>query len=208
MDLPIRCGCGALRGVLRSVSPRSRSRVICYCDDCQCFAHFLERADSILDAHGGTDIFQTSPARLELTAGEGQLACMRLTPGSNTVRWYARCCRTPIGNTPADHRVPVVGLIRSCIDVAATGLSADEVLGPVRGRVFRRFAHGVQGQLAAPDGLPALQILRVVRMVVAARLRRDQLRSPFLRPNGELTVAPRVLGADELQVLRGRLPAP
>jgi hypothetical protein len=202
MDLSIRCACGAFRGVLRSVSPRSRNRVICYCDDCQSFAYFLEKADSVLDPHGGTDILQTSPARLEITAGDGHLACMRLRPGSNTVRWYANCCRTPIGNTPANHRVPIVGLIHGCIDVEATGLPADEVLGPVRARVYRRFARGNRAQLAAPAGLTVFQILRIARMVLGARLRGDQLRSPFFRPTGQLVVAPRVLSADELRLLQ------
>jgi hypothetical protein len=204
MDLAIRCACGAFRGVLRALSPRSRNRVICYCDDCQSFAYFLEQADSILDPHGGTDILQTSAARLEITAGERHLACMRLRPGSNVVRWYANCCRTPIGNTPANHRVPIVGLIHRCIDVEATGLPADEVLGSVRARVYGRFARGDRAQLAAPGGLSVFQILRIVRMVLAARLRGDQLRSPFFRPTGQLAVAPRVLSADELRVLERR----
>ena len=201
MDLSIRCACGAFRGALRSVSPRSRNHVICYCDDCQLFAHFLERADSILDEYGGTDILQTSPVRLEITAGEASLACMQLRPGSHTVRWYASCCRTPIANTPASPGVPLVGLIHRCIDVAATGLSANEVLGPVQGRVFRRFARGDRAQLGA-GGLPVSHVLRMVRLILAARWRGDQRRSPFFRPTGEPTVAPRVLSVDELRTLQ------
>ena len=201
MDLAIRCACGALHAVLRSVSPGSGGRVICYCDDCQSFAYFLERADSILDSHGGTEIFQTSPARLEITAGAGHLASLRLRPGSNAVRWYASCCRTPIGNTPASHRVPFVGLIHGCLDVEATGLPRDAVLGPLRARVYRRFARGDREKLRAPRGLPMLHILRLVRMVLAARLRGDRLRSPFFRPGGELSVAPLVLSADQLRAV-------
>ena len=45
-DLPIRCTCGALRGVLREPSRDTGNRCVCYCDDCQSFAYFLERADS------------------------------------------------------------------------------------------------------------------------------------------------------------------
>ena len=65
MDVPIRCGCGALRGMLRSVTPSSGNRCVCYCDDCQSFAYYLGRADTILDARGGTDIFQTASGRIE-----------------------------------------------------------------------------------------------------------------------------------------------
>jgi hypothetical protein len=199
MDLPLRCSCGELRGWLRSVGPRGGNRCICYCDDCQSFAHFLGRADAILDPHGGTDIFQTSPARLEISAGMEHLACMQLRPGSNLVRWYASCCWTPIGNTPAARRLPFVGVIRSCMDVAATGSSADAVLGPVRGSVFRRFARG--DQAALPRRLPLAQILRLVGMALAARLRRDQRRSPFFDAQGRLKVAPRVLSPEELRAV-------
>jgi hypothetical protein len=184
--------------VLRSVTPRSGNRCVCYCDDCQSFACFLEQPDSILDPHGGTDIFQTSPARLEIIAGKEHLACIQLWPKSNTVRWYASCCRTPIGNTPAEHRVPFVGVIHSCMDLGALG-TADEVLGPVRGRFFRRFAR--VNQAAVPKGRTVLPILRLMRMLLAARVRRDQLRSPFFTPEGELKAAPHVLSVEELQAV-------
>src|SRR5262245_25612243 len=97
-DLAIRCDCGAVRGVARGVSGERGNRVVCYCDDCQSFAHVLERSEDTLDAHGGTEIFQMSPAQLEFTAGADRLACLRLTP-KGLLRWYASCCRTPIGNT-------------------------------------------------------------------------------------------------------------
>ena len=51
MDLPLRCSCGAWRGVLREVTPGSDNRVVCYCDDCQSIAHSLGRAPEILDAY-------------------------------------------------------------------------------------------------------------------------------------------------------------
>ena len=45
-DLPIRCACGAVAGVLRAVSSRRGNRLVCYCDDCQSFAHFPRRVRS------------------------------------------------------------------------------------------------------------------------------------------------------------------
>jgi hypothetical protein len=184
MDVPLRCECGAFRGVLRSVTPRSGNRCICFCDDCQSFARFLGRADSILDAHGGTEVFQTSPARLEISEGREKLACMQLRAGSNLLRWYAGCCRTPIGNTPADARIPFVGVIHACMDLA----SADPVLGPVRGGFFREFARGDRSGL--PPAHFVRQILRLARIVLAARLRGDQRRSPFFGPDGQPSVEP------------------
>jgi hypothetical protein len=199
MDLPLRCSCGALRGRLRSVTPRRGNHCICYCDDCQSFAYFLQRVDSVLDAHGGTDIFQTSPARLEITAGERYLGCMQLRAGSNLLRWYADCCRTPIGNTPVQPQLPFVGVIHSCMDIGASGSSAEALLGPVRGSFFRRFARGDRAELDSK--LPALSVLRFARVLLAARLRRDQLRSPFFHPSGEPKLTPHVLTAEELRAV-------
>ena len=50
VDVPIRCSCGALQGYARGISRKSGRRMACYCDDCQSFAHFLGRADEVLDA--------------------------------------------------------------------------------------------------------------------------------------------------------------
>ena len=204
-DLPVRCSCGALRGVVRRVSANHGNRVVCYCDDCQSFAYFLGGAKQILDAHGGTDIFQMSPARLEISEGADKLACMRLSPGG-LVRWYASCCNTPIGNTLATRQVPFVGLIHSCVDHTADGRSRDEALGPIRARVNARFAKGDRAQLDAHDRTPVSQLFRFVPMILMARLRGDHTRSPFFDgKTGELRVEPRVLTDDELlEVERSR----
>ena len=45
-DLPLRFRCGYMRGAASEVSPSSGLRFICYCKDCQAFAHFLERDGS------------------------------------------------------------------------------------------------------------------------------------------------------------------
>src|SRR5262249_49832287 len=60
LDLPLRCRCGRVRGVASDVSSSSGFRFVCYCEDCQAFARFLERPD-VLDPAGGTDIFQSFP---------------------------------------------------------------------------------------------------------------------------------------------------
>ena len=41
----------------------------------------MGRGDEVLDAHGGTTVLQTSPARIALTGGTEQLACVKLAPG-------------------------------------------------------------------------------------------------------------------------------
>ena len=204
-DLPIRCSCGALRGIARGVSAKRVNRLVCYCDDCQSFAYFLGGLGGIggtaeiLDAHGGTDIFQTSSARLEIQQGAEQLACVRLRPGG-LLRWYAECCKTPIGNTLAARQVPFVGLIHSCSDHASDGRSRDEVLGPVRAGVNARFAKGDRSQLDAHDRAPVSLLLRFARILSTARLRGDHKRSPFFDPEtGEPSASARVLSKSELR---------
>ena len=54
--------------------------------------------------------------------------CVRFS--SKVFRRYTDCCRTPIGNTAAGPRFPVVGLIHSFMSHEADGRSRDEVLGP------------------------------------------------------------------------------
>jgi hypothetical protein len=77
-DLPLRCRCGNLRGTASEVSSSTGFRFICYCKDCQAFAHFVERAD-VLDSAGGTDIFQMPPNRVTFTAGTDALRCLRIS---------------------------------------------------------------------------------------------------------------------------------
>jgi Family of unknown function (DUF6151) len=48
---PLQCRCGTLKGYV--AHPERVNRVVCYCRDCQAFAHFLGGANDILDAQGG-----------------------------------------------------------------------------------------------------------------------------------------------------------
>jgi hypothetical protein len=128
-----------MRGVASRVSPSSGFRFVCYCQDCQAFARFLDRAD-VLDRAGGTDIVHMPPGRVTLTAGVDAMACLRLS--DTVLRWYSECCRTPIANTPARPGFPVIGVLHSFMDHEADGRSRDEVLGPPRCRIFERSAVG------------------------------------------------------------------
>lgn len=202
-DLPVRCSCGALRAVARGVSAARGNHVVCYCDDCQSFAHFLERAEDTLDAYGGTEIFQMSPAGLEFTSGADRLACMSLSP-RGMLRWYASCCRTPIGNTLPTPRIPFVGLIVRCVD-RSDGRSLDEALGPILARGHARFAKSRAQLEGASDRFPLWMMARLVRLGLAARLRGDHRRSPFFgAATGAPVSAPRVLSADERAAVRAR----
>jgi hypothetical protein len=136
-----------VHGVANRVSPSTGCRVLCYCKDCQSFARFLERTD-VLDAAGGTDIFQMPPERVKLTAGRDAVRCLRLSD-KGVLRWYTDCCRTPIGNT-AGPRVPLIGVIHCFMDHRAEGHSRDIVLGPPLCRIYERSALGPLPPTAPP----------------------------------------------------------
>ena len=149
----LRCHCGRVRGVARAVSPSAGFRFVCYCKDCQAFARFLKRSD-ILDAAGGTDIFQMPPGQVTFTGGFNDLRCVRLS--GKVLRWYADCCRTPIANTAAHPLFPVVALIHSIMDCAADGRSRDALLGPPLCRIYEHSAIGPLPSNAAPP--PSLRV--------------------------------------------------
>ena len=136
-NFPLRCRCGHLRGVAREIAPSAGFRFVCYCSDCQAFAHLLDRPD-VLDAAGGTDIFQMAAGRVTLTVGTDALRC--LTFSGKVLRWYAECCRTLIANTAATPRFPVVALIHSFMDHEADGRPRDEALGAPLCRIYERSA--------------------------------------------------------------------
>ena len=197
-ELTLRCRCGTVRGVARDVAPSTVNHCFCYCDDCQAFAHFLGRADEVLDPYGGTEITQMSQANVGFTAGADKVAAMRLT-ATGMIRWYASCCRTPIGNTMATSAMPFIGVIKAFIDAPSAAL------GPIRGRGFAKSAKG--GPAAVPrDGLPEIvMIARVLAKVLRWRLRGDHKRSALRdAATGKPLAEPRVLGEAEREELRRR----
>ncbi|MBK6578079.1 MAG: hypothetical protein IPG17_18145 [Sandaracinaceae bacterium] len=195
----LRCQCGAVRGVANDIAPHTGMHIVCMCDDCQAFAHFLER-DDVLDASGGTAIFQVRPPQLSITTGGEHLRCVRLSE-KGMLRWYAGCCRTPIANTMASARAPFAGVITAFI-VPEAGASKEAVLGPVIARLMAKFARG-----AAPAGshatMPAWLMLRTLRFLLGGFLRGKASPSPFFDARTrQPVVTPQVLSEAERSALR------
>ena len=153
------CRCGRVRGMANGVAPDAGFRFVCYCRDCQAFARFLDRPE-VLDAAGGTDIFQMPTGRVKLTAGTDAMRCLRFS--SKVFRWYTDCCRTPVGNT-AGPRFPVVGLIHSFMSYEAH--FRDEMLGLPLCRIFERSAIGPLPPNAAPPPSLSVFALRGSRLL-------------------------------------------
>jgi len=195
-DLPLQCRCGTVRAIAHGVTPQTGNHCVCYCDDCQAFAKALNRAD-VLDANGGTDIFQISQARLEFTHGLDHVAWLQLTPKA-TARWYASCCNTPIGNTLPRRGVPFVGVIRAFIPEPA-----GDALGPIRARVFRKFAIGDVAAIPPDNQSSWTMVLRLAVLIISWQLRGDHKRSPLFDAQSGAPLKPsRVLTEAERAALR------
>ena len=190
-DLPIRCSCGAVQGVVQGVSPNAVNRCICYCESCQRYLRELGKAEQVLDENGGTDVFQVSPRRVTLAQGDDRLGCLQLTR-KGAFRWYATCCNTPIANTLPNSRFPFVAILHdACIDRSALDAPLDAHLGPVRAGVNHGFDKERAKALRATrwDLLP--MFLRLSPMTLAWAIRGDHRRSPFFdATTGDPIVAP------------------
>jgi len=138
MTHPLRCRCGALTGTV--AHERLANHSICYCEDCQAFARFLGREADLLDARGGCENMQALPKDVRFRKGVQHLACVRLSE-TGLLRWYAACCNTPIGNTPASRQLPFVALSRACLENSCPTVASS--FGPVR---FSVFTSGAVGQ--------------------------------------------------------------
>ncbi|WP_339846433.1 DUF6151 family protein [uncultured Halopseudomonas sp.] len=190
-NLVLQCRCGQIKGRAININPADRTRVICYCKDCQAFAHALQAGAVVLDEQGGTDIYQLPPARLQIHQGQDQIRCLRLSE-KGLYRWYAGCCNTPIGNTLSP-RVPMIGLIHCFI----ADPERETKLGPVRACVNLRGATGQipNSQLnAAPArGYVGKLILKMLGWKLGGKARPN----PLFTRKGDPIASPRILSPGE-----------
>ena len=192
---PIRCRCGAFQAELQH--PERGTRAVCYCKDCQSFAHFLGLPAGMLDDQGGTDIVAVRPRFVRFTLGVEHLACMSLSE-RGTLRWYTSCCGTPIGNTPRDVKTSHVGLIHSCLDPQGSGL--DRSFGPVAMRVSVKSAKGpVERNSPIRFGSAVLHYLGSLTW---SRISGQYRVNPFFKsPQGTPRADPKVLSPAERAAL-------
>jgi hypothetical protein len=158
------CRCGQVRGTVTNARPHNVNRVVCYCDDCQAFAHALSRPD-ILDARGGSDIIQVAPAMLTIGEGHRHVAAMRLSE-KGLYRFYAACCGTPLGNTPGA-AIPLIGVPRAAFEAVEQDL--DTSFGSPIGVVHLDDAAGSTKH--GSRGVPLSILIRTVLKIIGWRLR-------------------------------------
>ena len=199
MSHPLRCRCGTVQG--RVAEPqRAMGRGVCYCKDCQAYAHFLGRAADVLDVHGGTDVVAIHPQHVVLTQGLDALTCMSLSP-RGLLRWYASCCRTPIGNTARNPKLAYVGLVHTCLEGA--GVPIERSFGPV---TLRLNAASATGPIAQRSHGIFGSALRFSGTMLGARIGGSYKRSPFFdAASGMPLVAPHVLTRAEREQLNAKL---
>jgi hypothetical protein len=174
-DVELQCRCGEIHGWLRGVSPKAVNRAVCYCDDCQAFLHYIGRAE-LLDAHGGSDIVQAAPASVAFDRGTDRITAVRLSP-KGLCRWYATCCKTPLGNTSSTPALPFVGIAHELFRGAPDARRRDEIFGPPRVAAYPQYAIG--GVPPGSKGLGVGVILHIARLLLGWKLRGKTWPHPF-----------------------------
>jgi Family of unknown function (DUF6151) len=193
-QIEMRCRCGQVRGMVTDLSPRTVNRIVCYCEDCQAFAHQLGRAD-LLNAKGGSDIVQCAPAALSFTQGQHRIVGLRLRP-NGLYRWYASCCNTPVGNTLTP-TIPFVGALATTFGEARL----DDVVGAPSGAIFGKYAVGEPPPGSTGPNLPL--VLRAIGRLLGWWLKRQAWPHPFFsRETGVPIYAVTVLSQDQREALR------
>jgi len=198
-EVELSCRCGEVHGRASNVGPDTVNRIVCYCSDCQAYAHQLHRAD-VLDAHGGSDIVQLAPAALSFDRGTDQIRGLRLSE-KGLHRFYASCCNTPLGNTvgPA---LPFVGVVAQTFVVEGdAGAGLDAVVGAPRGRVYGQ--HAVGTPPAGSTSFDPALIARLVWSMVKWKFRGQGLPNPFFDSQTRQSLFPLVtLSSAERDALR------
>lgn len=194
-QLEYRCTCGAVKGIASGLIPGLASHLVCLCDDCQSFAAYLGR-DDLLDAAGGTDVFQSTPSQLSISSGHEQLACVRLGP-NGMLRWYASCCMTPLGNCLPQTQAAYVGVPVIALHAS---LGLEKVLGPVKYRVNARYARPGVAEVGHQKA-PFAVIFKTLLFLLKGWLRRQYQPSPFVSSQGIPLVAPTTLSLEQRKKL-------
>lgn len=175
------CVCGQVAGEMEA--PQRAMRAVCYCRDCQAYAHLLGHPERVLDALGGTDIVATHAKHVQITRGMESLACLSLSP-NGLLRWYSRCCNTPIANTPRDWKLPYIGFVHTCLRQPDP---LERSFPKVEMRINTKSAHGTPPKDNSPAGFA--RFFGLVLRLAASRMAGGARSHPFFGAQGSPVVA-------------------
>ncbi|UPW20392.1 DUF6151 family protein [Agarivorans sp. TSD2052] len=187
-DLSLQCQCGKVAGSVSKVKRSCCNRIVCYCKDCQKFAHYLSSETTTLDAYGGTEVYQLAPSSIHIEHGIEQLRCARLT-SKGIYRWYSACCNTPIANT-VGLKVPFVAIYHNFI---VSEPNAEEVLGPVIGMLYPEQALTPIPSEQQVTTSSFMLKAKVLTKLFLWKLTGQGKPSPFYQASGKAIVKPIVL---------------
>jgi hypothetical protein len=190
VDVPLKCSCGSVRGVAKNISPDTGNHIVCYCSDCQAFARNLDNETDILDEFGGTDIFQITPAQVDITEGNNQLRCMRLTE-KGLYRWYTACCKTPVGNMMSAG-MPFIGMVHNFMDDDGV---RDKNLGPVIFYALGKSAIKTPPEDKNDKGFPFRIMVRAISKMIMAKIRGQHKPNAFFDDDGKPVSEPIIISA-------------
>lgn len=182
------CACGSVKGKLKVVED-SFFHVHCLCCDCQSFAAHLNNEENILDEHGGTELFQTYPAYLEITEGQENIGCMQLRE-KGLYRWHTTCCNMPLANTMNSSRVPFVGVSAKFMQFSDENEKL-ATLGPVTMKAFGKYAKGEMPNDAHAK-FPISYMPKIIGFMLKGMLGRKHSPSPFFN-DGEPVAEAKIL---------------
>lgn len=191
-NIKVGCECGAVQGTIaESDKPKGR-RLACYCQDCQTFAHYLGKGESILDPEGGTDIYQVAPSQLTIQQGTEKLRCVRLSP-KGLFRWYAECCNTPIGNT-VSASIPFMGVVHNFFQ---TPPSLDQTLGPVSMFIQTKTAKNKVSGENVYETMPPTLMIKTIGKLIYRSVTGQGKPNPFFNDKSDPIVAPIILTKEQ-----------
>jgi hypothetical protein len=119
-----------------------------------------------IEPKGGIHLFQTDPDKIEITHGHEHFECLQFSP-NGLMRWYAKCCNTPLFNTLKNPKLAFVGVVTETADEPS-------VFGPVIADVNRM---GPDGK-AVHKGMGKM-VFRLITRMISARISGRWKHTPF-----------------------------
>ncbi len=190
IKLPLSCSCGQVKGTLE---PKG-IHVVCFCKDCQAFAHFLGTEEMTLCQNGGTEIYQVHPCQLKIEKGQENLSSMKLGP-RGALRWYTSCCKTPVANT-MNAQIAFNGIIHSFMDFKNFSIDKETVLGKIDAYVQGQYGKGELPKGTHPK-FPKWITFKVLKLIFWGKILKRNKPNVFFKEDGKPIKEPLILSKEQ-----------